>query len=189
MTNERSKRWQRFLLVALSIVSLSVIAGVALRRFRTPTPRPMMLELADGTQLYYLSDTNIVPNPSYPAVREIQIDGEAFIRATDQAPPLVIRTQMLALKIQGNAGVRVDASSQKPGQEADVLYGRVEATKAYPSPHGETDTLLAGEEVLVSQTVDLQTKAPTDLARLRAWSDALMASVGNKGMPHPTPTR
>jgi hypothetical protein len=175
MVHKRTERWQRDLLLAATILCLAAIVVVALRAYRTPTPQ--MLQLADGTQVYYLSDTRIEPSASYPKVRELKIDGEAFVRATGAGQPLVIRTRLLVLKVSGSSALRVTARSSEPGQEADVLYGRVEATKAYPSTQNEPDLLLAGQEVMVNETIDLQEKETADVPALQAWSNALMASV------------
>ena len=175
MVHKRTERWQRYLLLAATILCLAAIVVVALRAYRTPTPQ--MLKLADGTEVYYLSDTRIEPASSYPKTREIKIDGEAFVRATGAGEPLVIRTRLLVLKVSGSSALRVTARSSEPGQEADVLYGRVEATKAYPSSQNEPDLLLAGQEVMVNETIDLQEKETADVPALQAWSNALMASV------------
>lgn len=179
MVHKRTERWQRYLLLAATILCLGAIVIVALRAYRTPVPK--LLQLADGTRIYFLSDTRVEPAATYPQVREIRIDGEAFVQAAGNEQPLVIRTRLLVLKITGSSALRVTARSSEPGQEADVLYGRVEATKAYPSTQNEPDLLLAGQEVMVNETIDLQEKETTDVPALQAWSNALMASVAK---PH-----
>jgi hypothetical protein len=143
-------------------------------------PSPQMLRLADGTEVFYLSNTKVQPANSFPRAREIKIDGEAFIRAPAAAQPLIIRSRLLVLTVTGRTALRVTARSSETGEEADVLYGRVAAKKAYPSRQSEPDTLLAGEEVMVNETIDLQEKETTDLASLRSWSDNLIASVERK---------
>lgn len=143
-------------------------------------PSPMQLRLADGTEVFFLSNTKVQPANSYPKVREIKIDGEAFIRAPAAAQPLIIRSRLMVLTVTGRTALRVTARSKETGEEADVLYGHVVATKAYPSRQNEPDTLLAGEEVMVNETIDLQEKETTDVASLRSWSDNLMASVDQK---------
>jgi hypothetical protein len=178
MVHKRTERWQRYLLLAVTALCVGAIVAVALRAYRTPTPQ--LLQLADGTQLYYLSDTRIEPSPTYPKVRELKIDGEAFVRAPGNQQPLVIRTRLMVLKITGSSALRVTAHSSEAGQEADVLYGRVEATKAYTSAQNEPDILLAGQEVMVNETIDLQEKETADVPGLQTWSDALMASVAGK---------
>ena len=179
MVHKRTERWQRYLLLAVTALCVGAIVVVGLRAYRTPTPQ--LLQLADGTQLYYLSDTRIEPSPAYPKVRELKIDGEAFVRAPDNRQPLVIRTRLLVLKVTGSSALRVTAHSSEAGQEADVLYGRVEATKAYTSSQNEPDILLAGQEVMVNETIDLQEKETADVPGLQAWSNALMTSVMGKG--------
>jgi hypothetical protein len=143
-------------------------------------PSPEVLRLADGTEVYYLSNTKVRPANSYPGPREIELDGEAFMRVPAAAEPLVVRSRLMVLTITGRTALRVTARSHETGEEADVLYGHVEARKAYPSRQSEPDTLLAGEEVMVNETIDLQEKETADLASLRSWSDNLIATVDRK---------
>jgi len=140
-------------------------------------PSPQLLRLPDGTEVFYLSNTKVQPANAYPKQREIKIDGEAFIRATADAQPLVLRTRLMILTVTGRSALRVTARSNETGEEADVLYGQVEAKKAYPSRQNEPDILLAGEEVMVNETIDLQEKETADLPTLRAWSEKLVKSV------------
>ncbi len=163
------------LLAAVAVVCAGVVGVLAFRAYRTPAPR--LLRLADGTEVFYLSDTSIAPSSSYPDTREIKIDGEGFVRAPAGARPLIIRSRLLLLTVTGAAALRVTARSNETGEEADVLYGHVEATKAYPSRESEADILLDGEEVMVNETIDLQEKETADVPALRLWSNALMAAV------------
>ncbi len=173
-----SRGW-RVLLAGAAVLCSGVIAVVAFRAYRAPEPR--LLRLADGTEIFYLSDTLVAPSSAYPATREIKIDGEAFVRASAGAQPLMIHTRLMVLKVTGASALRVTARSSETGEEADVLSGQVEATKAYASRQNEPDTLLAGQEVLVNQTIDLQEKETADVPGLRAWSDALVGLVAREG--------
>lgn len=163
--------------VALIAVALSAAAvGVtALHSYLTPAPR--MLRLADGTEVFYLSNTRVGPASADPQSREIRIDGDAFIRAPAGARPLIVRSRLMVLSVTGRSALRVTAYAKESGEEAQVLYGAVEAKKAYPSPHSEPDTLVGGQEVMVNETIDLQEKETADLAQLRSWSAALVAAV------------
>ena len=164
-----------WLMGPLAVIWSAGVVGIA-----ACAPTPQLLRLADGTEVFYLSSTSIRPARDYPHTREIEVDGEAFIRAAAAAQPLIIRSRLLVLTVSGSSALRVTARSSETGEEADVLYGHVEARKAYSSPQSEPDTLLAGEEVLVNETVDLQEKETADVPALRSWSDALMASVARK---------
>jgi hypothetical protein len=171
-------RQRRMLLAGVALLCVGAIAVFALRAYRAPVPR--LLRLADGTEIFYLSDTLVAPSSSYPNPRELKIDGEAFVRASDGAQPLVIHSRLLVLKVTGASALRITARSSETGEEADVLSGQVEASKAYPSRQNEPDILLAGQEVMVNQTIDLQEKETADVPALRAWSDALVALVMRK---------
>jgi hypothetical protein len=165
----------RYVLSTVAVLCLGVVGVLALRAYRTPTPQ--LLRLADGTEVFYLSDTAIRPSSAYPATRELKIDGEAFVRAAASAQPLIIRTRLMVLKVTGDSALRVTARSHETGEEADVLAGQVVATKAYRSPQNEPDTLAGGEEVMVNETIDLQEKETADVPALRSWSEALVAAV------------
>jgi hypothetical protein len=166
---------RRVLLAGAALLCLGIIGVLALRAYRAPEPR--LLRLADGTEIFYLSNTLVAPSSSFPNPRELEIDGEAFVRASDGAQPLMIRTRLMVLKVTGASALRVTARSSETGEEADVLSGQVEATKAYPSKQNEPDTLLAGQEVMVNQTIDLQEKETADVPELRSWSEALVGLV------------
>jgi hypothetical protein len=162
---------------ALSVVALGAAAAsaVALHSYLTPTPR--ILRLADGTEVFYLSNTRVELPAVYPQSREIRIDGDAFIRATADTQPLIVRSRLMLLTVTGPSALRVTAYAKESGEEAQVLYGQVEAKKAYPSHQSEPDTLAGGQEVMINETIDLQEKETTNLAQLRSWSAALVASV------------
>jgi hypothetical protein len=164
-------------------LALATLASTITLGLLACTPTPQVLRLADGTEVFYLTNTLVRPADSYPRTRELEIDGEAFVRAPAGTQPLVIHTRLMVLTVTGASALRVTARSNETGEEADVLLGSVEARKAYPSRQNEPDTLLAGQEVMVNETIDLQEKETTDLPSLRSWSDALMASVARKSSP------
>ena len=175
ITVHKAAGGRRVLLAIATLLCVGVIGALAFRAYRAPTPR--FLRLADGTEIFYLSDTLIEPSSSYPTTRQLKIDGEAFVRASAGAQPLIIRSRLMVLKVTGASALRVTARSSETGEEADVLSGQVEATKAYPSRQNEPDVLLGGQEVMVNETIDLQEKETADVPGLRAWSEALVASV------------
>ncbi len=167
-TNHKVRVW--YLRLALATTAIAI-------GFTACTPTPQLLRLGDSTEVFYLSNTSVQVAPSYPRTRELKIDGEAFVRASTGEKPLIIRTRLMVLTVTGASALRVTARSNETGEEADVLYGHVEARKAYASRQNEADTLLGGEEVMINETIDLQEKETADLPSLRSWSDALMASV------------
>jgi hypothetical protein len=172
IVHKAASRRQRVRAATALCAGLLIASGCA--------PSPELLRLPDGTEVYYLSNTKVSPANSYPRPREIKLDGEAFLRIPAAAEPLVVRSRLLVLTITGRTALRVTARSHETGEEADVLYGHVEARKAYPSRQSEPDTLLAGEEVMVNETIDLQEKETADLASLRSWSDNLIAAADRK---------
>lgn len=167
--------WKRRAALSVVVLGAAAAGAVALHSYLTPTPR--ILRLADGTDVFYLSNTRVEPAAVYPQSREIRIDGDAFIRATAGTQPLIVRSRLMLLTVIGPSALRVTAYAKESGEEAQVLYGQVEAKKAYPSRQSEPDTLTGGQEVMINETIDLQEKETTNLAQLRSWSAALVASV------------
>ena len=174
----RLRRGRRPIVLVIIVLCAVAALAAAIRIYRSPTPR--LLRLADGTEVFYLSNTLVEPAATFPLVREIHIDGEAFVRSANAGQPLVIRTRLLILTVTGSTGLRVTARSEETGEEADVLYGHVVAKKAYPSQQNDPDTLVDGEEVMVNETIDLQEKETADVSNLRAWSEGLVAAAKKK---------
>src|SRR5262245_51192114 len=76
-------------LLGLSLAAVAALAGaLALLQWLTH-PVPQALHLADGTDVFFLSNTKIAPAAGYPDPREIRIDGEAFLRVAAAARPLI----------------------------------------------------------------------------------------------------
>jgi ferric-dicitrate binding protein FerR (iron transport regulator) len=93
--------------------------------------------------------------------REVQVDGEAMlIISTRAGKPFIIHTRNLVVEVQA-AGSRlhVDAFASSPGEEVDLLGGKLRVTKSY---HSSTDNaaevLQAGEMVMINRDIDLMEK-------------------------------
>ena len=163
---------------AIAAVIVGLIAVGALVAFRTRAALvPSAIHLADGTEVFFLSDTRVEPAGSYPKLREIRVDGDAFLRVTAGAAPLVVRTRLLVLTVSGESALRVQAYWKQTGEQVEVLSGNVQARKSYPSTYSEPDQLTGGEMSMVNQTIDLMEKEKFDPAPLREWSAALIAST------------
>ena len=134
---------------------------------------PRALRLADGTQALFLGDTRVEPARTYPAPREIRVDGDAFIRTGAISTQLIVRTRLLVLKVDANTALRVTAFSSEDGEQAEVLQGQVQAQKSYPSYYSEPDLLGAGEMSMINRTIDLLEKEKFDPGELRKWSEQL----------------
>ena len=49
--------------------------------------------------------------------------------------------------------------------------------KSYPSTYAEPDLLSDGQMTMINRDIDLMEKETADVAALRAWSEALVASA------------
>lgn len=151
---------------------IAAIGAILILRWRS-NQTPRALHLPDGTQAVFLGDTQVEPARTYPAPREIRVDGDAFIRTAAISTPLIVSTRLLVLKVDANTALRVTAFSSEDGEEADVLQGQVQAKKSYPSSYNEPDLLGAGEMALINRTIDLMEKEKFDPRELRQWSEQL----------------
>lgn len=175
---------RRHLTVLLGIVlgiACATVIGFFLLRTEEPTPRS--LTLADGTKIYFLSDTRVQPAASYPEPRQITIDGDAFIEATAGAEPLVLRTRLLALTVKDESVLRVTAWSKQPGEQAEVLSGHVQASKAYTSPYVEPDELGASEMVMINIDIDLMEKEKMKAHEVQGLEAGLAEAIARVTTP------
>lgn len=91
--------------------------------------------------------------------REVDFDGEGmFDIRGGMLPPFVVHTGNLVIEVLGTR-FRVDAVRRLPGEEVDLLEGRLRVTKSY---HSDTDsvpeTVDAGEMVMINREIDLMEK-------------------------------
>ena len=164
--------------VALAIVIAAL--SYVFRPYWLPPEPPGVLRLRDATEIFYAPHTRVSPIGTYPEPRQIEIDGDALVRSSAGEAPLTVKTRLLVLTTHGPAEFRVTAHWNEAGEQVEVLSGTIEARKAYASPHPEPDTLTSGEMSLINKSIDLMEKEKTDLVALRAWRDALLASISRQ---------
>lgn len=174
MRTPQKKRW----LVTGLILVLSVGGAVLLRSKTHPTPRH--LQLADGTEAFFLGDSKITPAAHYPTPREIHVDGDVFLRVAESPNALTVRSRLLVLTVTGKTAFRMTAYSKEAGEQVEVLHGNITAHKNYESPYKEPDRLTGGQMTMINRDIDLMEKETTDLAQLQAWSEALIAAVSRQ---------
>jgi len=164
------------ILIAAAIAA--VLAAGLFALVREPVePVPQALRLSDGVEIFFLSDSKAQPAAGYPDPREIAVDGDFLFRVPESATPLTIRSRLLVLTVSGKTALRVSAYTKDAGEQTEVLYGNVKASKNYPSAYAEPDLLTGGQMTMINKDIDLMEKETADIAALRAWSDALVASV------------
>jgi ferric-dicitrate binding protein FerR (iron transport regulator) len=163
--------------------SLLLVAAAVLSACGKPAPQELLL--ADGTQIILLNGTRAVPADGFPGLREIQLQGtgEVFITARQQDKPLIVRTGLLILTVEGDTAFRASVSSEKIGEQAEVLFGHVRAAKAYPSRFSEPDDLVGGEMSMINRSIDLMEKEKFDKSELAQWSKNVIASAQGRKTP------
>ena len=122
---------------------------------------PKVLTLPDGTQVLVDPRTVIRPMEGFgKANRDITFDGEGVLIVHDGAKPFVIHTRNLVVTVEGKgARIHVDAFASSPGEEVDLLAGRLKVTKPYhSSTDNGTESLQAGEMVMINRDIDLMEK-------------------------------
>jgi ferric-dicitrate binding protein FerR (iron transport regulator) len=171
---------RRFKLI-LSIAAVLLLAGGGLSLWQWQARMaPRYLQLPDGTEAFFRGDSTVRPAAGFPSPREIAVDGDIFFRVPQNTQILTLRSRLLVLSVTGDAAMRMTAYSKQAGEQVEVLYGSVTARKNYDSPYKEPDILTGGQMTMINRDIDLMDKETTDVAQLRAWSDALIASVSRK---------
>jgi len=168
--------WRSHKSLLLSAIALLSACG-------KPAPREVLLP--DGTQIILLNDTRTVPAEGFPQRREIRLqgNGEVFIKTRQRDKPLIVRTGLLILTVEGDTAFRALVSSEKIGEQAEVLYGHVRAAKAYPSRFSEPDELGGGEMSMVNRSIDLMEKEKFDTSELAQWSKDVTADAERRKTP------
>lgn len=118
------------------------------------------LTLPDGTRVLMDPRTVIRPSEGFgKSNRDIQLDGEAMlIVRSNVGKPFVIHTRNLVIQVLGTR-LHVDAFASSPGEQVDLLEGKLRVTKSYhSSTDNEPEILQAGEMVMINRDIDLMEK-------------------------------
>ena len=98
--------------------------------------------------------------------RNVELDGEALFDVT--AGPFEINTRDLKVEVLLAGGrFHVDAWRSRPGEEVDLLVGRLRVRKSYHSDtDNEAEMLQDGEMVMINHDIDLMEKEKLGPAEL-----------------------
>jgi len=136
----------------------------------TPAQKRVAMTLPDGTRVLMDPRTVIRPAKGFgESNRDIEFDGEAMLIVRSSAKnPFVIHTRNLVIQVLGTR-LHVDAFASSPGEEVDLLEGKLRVTKSYhSSTDNEPETLQAGEMVMINRDIDLMEKEKLNPAEQKA---------------------
>jgi ferric-dicitrate binding protein FerR (iron transport regulator) len=126
--------------------------------------------LPDGSQLVVLPGTTVSLAKGFGKDnREIEVDGEVMVEVSGAvARPFVVHTRDLVIEVLEPASrFHIEASRSKPGEEADLLEGRLRVTKSYHSDtDNEPEVLAGGDMVMINRDIDLMEKEKLSPAEL-----------------------
>jgi len=165
------------LILSIAAILLLVGGGLSLWQWQARMAA-RYLQLPDGTEAFFRGDSTVKPTAGFP--HEIVVDGDVLFLVPQSTRLLTLRSRLLVLSVTGRTALRMTAYSKEAGEQVEVLYGNVTARKNYDSPYKEPDILTGGQMTMINRDIDLMEKETTDAAQLRAWSDALIASVSRK---------
>jgi ferric-dicitrate binding protein FerR (iron transport regulator) len=122
----------------------------------------------------------VMPNTTIAAAkgfgkdnRVLEVDGEVMVEVSGMAgPKFEVHTRDLVIEVlEGGARFHVDANRARPGEETDLLEGRLRVSKSY---HSDTDSapeeLAGGEMVMINRDIDLMEKerlSPAELDKVK----------------------
>ncbi|HXB95430.1 MAG TPA: FecR family protein [Puia sp.] len=101
--------------------------------------------------------------------RQVELDGEAWFDVG--AGPFELHTRDLVVEVLSAARFHANAVRSKPGEEIDLLEGKLRAKKSYHSDtDNEAEVLGPGEMVMINRDIDLMEKEklnPAELDKLK----------------------
>jgi len=118
------------------------------------------MTLADGSHVLMDVRTVIRPAAGFGTRnREISFDGQAILTVQpNPGKPFIIHTRNLVIQVLGTR-LHIDAFASSPGEEVDVLEGKVKVKKSYhSSTDNEPETLQGGDMVMINRDIDLMEK-------------------------------
>lgn len=136
---------------------------------------PRSFRLPDGSTVMVMPGSTIATAKGFGREnRDLEVDGEVMIEVNGAVSwPFVVHTRDLVIEVlPGGAKFHVDASRSRPGEEADLLEGRLRVRKSYHSnTDNEPEELTGGEMVMVNRDIDLMEKeklSPAELDKVKA---------------------
>ena len=162
-------------------------------RYVNGTDKSQRVALPDGSRLLISPGTVVVLAKGFGKDnRDLDLDGEAMFEVSAGAGgganagagaglgaagsgsgagrPFVVHTGNLRIEVLGTR-FRVDAVRKRPGEEVDLLEGRLRVTKSYHSDtDNEPEVLSAGEMVMINREIDLMEKeklSPDELDKVK----------------------
>lgn len=132
---------------------------------------PRRFGLPDGSEVLAMPNTTVGLAKGFGREnRDLVIEGEAVVEVTGTAAayPFTVHTRDLVIEVlEGGSRFHVAADRSKPGEEVDLLKGKLRARKSYhSSTDNEPETLVGGEMVMINQDIDLMEKEKLSSAEL-----------------------
>lgn len=141
-------------------------------RYVNGTGKSQRVAFPDGSHCLISAGTVVVLAKGFGKDnRDLDLDGEAMFEVSAGAGrPFVVHTGNLRIEVLGTR-FRVDAVRKRPGEEVDLLEGRLRVTKSYHSDtDNEPEVLSAGEMVMINREIDLMEKeklSPDELDKVK----------------------
>jgi len=118
--------------------------------------------LIDGTVIYYRPDSAVILDRDYPRPRVVEVAGEVLIHSPGQPTELIIKTPLLVLHVIGPARIEVESGRTEDWAQVHVLSGSATVEKRYNAAGSHPESLIAGDMVMLNNSVDLFEKEQFD---------------------------
>jgi ferric-dicitrate binding protein FerR (iron transport regulator) len=135
---------------------------------------PRSFQLPEGSKVLVMPNTSIGTGKGFGKDnRALDVDGEAMIEVSGSSRlPFVVHTRDLVIEVlEGGSRFHVDAFRSRPGEEVDLLEGRLRVRKSYHSTtDNEPEELAGGEMVMINKDIDLMEKeklSPAELDKVK----------------------
>jgi len=135
---------------------------------------PRSFTLPDGSTVLLMPNSSIGTAKGFGKDnRDLDVDGEAMVEVSGSLRlPFVVHTRDLVIEVmEGGSRFHVDAFRSRPGEEVDLLHGRLRIRKSYHSAtDNEPEELIGGEMVMINKDIDLMEKeklSPAELDKVK----------------------
>lgn len=143
------------------------------KEYQNQTQSKQRVTLSDGSAVILAPGAKVDLGGEFDSgKKELSLDGEAWFDIVKG--PVTLSTRDMVVAVLWAGRFHAEAFRAKPGEEIDLLEGRIRVMKSYHSDtDNEPEVLEAGEMVMINRDIDLMEKEklnPAELEKLkRAW--------------------
>jgi len=142
------------------------------KEYQNETQSKQRIRLPDSSTVILAPGAKIqLGNGFDSGIKELSLDGEAWFDIIRGR--VTLHTRDMVVEVLWAGRFRAEAFRARPGEEIDLLEGRIRAKKSYHSDtDNEEEELGPGEMVMINRDIDLMEKEKLNAAELEKLKGA-----------------